>query len=739
MKMATTLAIPEVRPNDDALGAALRYAAAGFYVLPVLIATKHPGSVVGDRWQHQSSRDPDTIAAWFAGTSHGLALHMGRSGAVGFDVDRPENVPAGLVKAIEESAPPFQSTRTDVDGRGHYLFAMPSDRMLGNGTGRLCGSWGEIRGKNGILVVAPSVHEQGADGGRYAWQVVGPLPVLPAAVADLLGDTGGEVDAATDAQVQAFLDAHTNATRPKLLAVWTGLFTRKVAAGESRHQRMVSVLAGALKEARAGFLDARTAEEQLRSAFLTAVAEQPTGPKQSKARTGAPAVAEWNGILAWAVAQAKVAELDAVRLRTNKKVPDESARLAPIGQDPRSITLEDVIEATRKLHHVVDAGPTRFALAVAVSSVLEEEPLWGMNVGPPSSGKTVIQELLSGVADDQVDELTVAGLLTWSKGGKRGAPAKQIGLLPRIGERGFATIGDFSTILAGSDHNSRDQLFGDLRRVYDGSFSRNMDSPDGQPCRWAGRLTLLAAVTPEIDRYANYSDALGPRWLYIRTAAATTTDKKAAARMARRRHDAAEHRKVIRAAVAALVDRARSNVVAVDLSEDAHDDLDDAAVVACWGRASVPRQKFGKREVDGVVTVEEPPRLVRQLVTLTRCLVALGDSEQDAVDLARRCALDTVPAARRDCLIFLADGVQATVSEIARATRHHRDVIRRSLEDMQIVGLTTCPKREQLNFDQDDVQLRTVPAPWELHGEDGRLTMLVLGDHARAQKRARGG
>lgn len=354
-----------------------------------------------------------------------------------------------------------------------------------------------------------------------------------------------------------------------------------------------------------------------------------------------------------------------------------------------------------------------------------------MHVGPPASGKTVTQGLLGDVVDDQVDELTVAGLLTWSKGGKKGVAPRPVGLLPRIGASGFATIGDFSTILAGSDRNGRDQLFGDLRRVYDGSLSRNMDSHDGKPLRWTGRLTLLAAVTPEIDRYSSHGDALGPRWLYIRTGSVTVADKRQAARKARRRDSAGEERKTIRAAASALVATARDRVPSVDISDDAHDALEDAALVACWGRASVPRQTWGRREVDGVVVIEEPPRLVRQLVTLTRCLVAVGDTESAAVHLARRCALDTVPAARRDVLARLSDGEALTVSDLARATGHHRDVVRRALEDMQIVGVTSCPVREEAEVDQDDPYNRTQPAPWQLRGHDGELVGDVLTAHLR--------
>ena len=138
----TALSIPDIDPDADKLTAALAYAGAGWYVLPVLPSTKHPGSVVGKGWHTQSSRDPKVIAAWFAGTDHDIALHCGRSGAIVFDVDDPDKVPPVLAKHLATA--PFQSTRPDVPGRGHYLFLQPPGRTLGNKGGRLGGAWGEI-------------------------------------------------------------------------------------------------------------------------------------------------------------------------------------------------------------------------------------------------------------------------------------------------------------------------------------------------------------------------------------------------------------------------------------------------------------------------------------------------------------------------------------------------------------------------------------------------------------------
>jgi Bifunctional DNA primase/polymerase, N-terminal len=359
------LYVPGLDPDDDTIAAALKYAVAGWYVLPIRRnARKHPGSVVGSKWQDKSTREPEMIAAWFAGTDHGIALHVGRSGGLALDVDYPDRVPDVLRIAIRDHAPPHQSTRVDVPGRGHYLFAMPEGRTLGNGTGRLGGTWGQIRGLNGVVIVEPSLHDNADQGGRYAWATVGPVPLLPDPVAVLLDDASPAEDAATDVQVAAFLLEHTGGTRPELLPGWVTTFTRKVAAGESRHDRMVSVAAGAMKEARAGFIPARLAADTLHSVFVEAVGKPPTSKYQGPARNGAKARSEYAGILAWAVAQANAANLDAIRGRVDEKMP------APAVVDDGTGTIYDWFWNSRPiLRHVHDFARARRCSPWAVLGV----------------------------------------------------------------------------------------------------------------------------------------------------------------------------------------------------------------------------------------------------------------------------------------------------------------------------------------------------------------------------------
>ncbi len=333
-----TLTVPDIAPEDDTLTAALAYASAGWYLLPVERGSKKPGSIVGNNWHTKSSRDPKTIAAWFVGTDHGIALHVGRSGAVVLDVDTPNNLPAVILEALQVSPPPAQTTRTGDTRRAHYIYTQPAGRILGNGTGQLGGTWGEIRGLNGVIIVTPSLHADAANGGLYTWGRTGPVPPLPESLAALLHDSTNATDCATDTAVAAFITQHTTSSRPELLEGWQRLFAERAKAGESRHDRMLSVLTGALKEAATGHLAAGATITALRTDFITATTSEPVG-RQGHARKPAEAGDEFHGILSWAVAQANAADPIQTRerlARTQPTVgppPSRHLRVAPAGDE----------------------------------------------------------------------------------------------------------------------------------------------------------------------------------------------------------------------------------------------------------------------------------------------------------------------------------------------------------------------------------------------------------------------
>lgn len=184
--MKTPLWVPKLDPSETVLGAACAYAEAGWFVLPVDRGLKHAGSVLGRGWPEKSSRDSAVVRGWFQGTDYGVALHAGRSGCLAFDVDDPSALPPTLGEHLVAHTGPYQSTRQGSASRGHYLYLQPESRVHGNGRGLLQGTWGEVRGRNGILMAQPSPHSK--PGGNYFWLRTGIVPRLPDALdAALLG------------------------------------------------------------------------------------------------------------------------------------------------------------------------------------------------------------------------------------------------------------------------------------------------------------------------------------------------------------------------------------------------------------------------------------------------------------------------------------------------------------------------------------------------------------------------
>jgi hypothetical protein len=340
---------------------AIAYATAGFYVGPLRNGSKHPGSVLGDRWHAKTSRDPKVIAGWFAGTDYGLFLHVGRSGCVAVDVDDWAQVPDVLKAEIERAQPPYQSTRPDEEGRGHYLFAWPPGRVLGNSTGGLGKGWGEIRGLNGVIVVEPSRH---ASGGAYRWLRTGPVPVLGETVATLLPDGAPGQDAATDDALRAARQTYTGSAEPNLMAAPLALFSGLVEQGQSRHESAVVACCWLAREAAAGFYPLGEALDRLRATFVEAMGLGRGGARSLSLRA---AQGEFEGIAAWALGQV-----------TDDAVEQTRARAQSVGVGRGRIKLPKLImppEDAPALIRAADPGRRPLSLTPA-SDIAPEAVQW---------------------------------------------------------------------------------------------------------------------------------------------------------------------------------------------------------------------------------------------------------------------------------------------------------------------------------------------------------------------------
>jgi hypothetical protein len=327
--------IPRLADDIDLLGAALTLIKHGIYVLPVEPDSKRPAKILGFNWQSQSSIDPEQIIEWFTGTPYLLAIHVGRSGFVVFDVDEYDNLPIILIQEFNSNPGPWQSTREE-GLRGHRIYEQPEGRNFGNSLGRLkpgkdSPSWGEIRGANGIIVVEPSHHTKA--GGRYKWLEPGEVPVLSQNVANLLDDVNmdeANVRVATDAEVRLFFDKHIDNLNPQFLQPVVDAFGNESARG-SRHDALVRNLVWAMRDSKMGDFPAREAAMRIRELFLIVMGEE----------RGRFPKSEFMGALGFAIAQANLDDTEARKI-------ERAARLRRRDQEngwsKRSVTQKDIVE-----------------------------------------------------------------------------------------------------------------------------------------------------------------------------------------------------------------------------------------------------------------------------------------------------------------------------------------------------------------------------------------------------------
>ena len=193
-------------------------------------------------------------------------------GATVLDVDHPERLPESYSVKHTTITAPFQNTRRGEPERGHYIFLTPPGRTLATAPA----AYPRVGVRSAEPTASswpPRVHT--ATAAATAGIDTGAVPELPDEIAELLDDASEAAGAASDAEVQAFLDEYTKATRPEILAGWVKALGNHFAAGASRHDSTLTVLVGALKEARLGYFTPADAVDMIWPMFRDEVAKPP--------------------------------------------------------------------------------------------------------------------------------------------------------------------------------------------------------------------------------------------------------------------------------------------------------------------------------------------------------------------------------------------------------------------------------------------------------------------------------
>jgi hypothetical protein len=333
--------------------------------------------------------------------------------------------------------------------------------------------------------------------------------------------------------------------------------------------------------------------------------------------------------------------------------------------------------------------------AVASHRIVQYPPAWIMAIAPSGSIKTALLDTLQDLPSVHfVDEVTANTFLSGYTGRqdesekkkkRERKPRAPASFLHRLGPESILIVADFSTVLA-MDKRKRPVILAQLRRIYDGHFSREFGTGENlTESTWKGRLTLLAGVTPEVDKHFTLLQSLGERFVRVRWPRAGGVS--AGLRALRQQSSVAIQ---LRAAVRNLLLPIFSQkaISAPEIAPAFESCVAHMGEFVALARALVSRTRE-KHELDSQPAPEGNTRLPQELAQIGRgWAVVEGSPEvtEAGMQLIRRAAFDCIPPARCVALQAFISGRSPYSADVPRV------LVSRALEDLEMVGLAQKPQ-----------------------------------------------
>lgn len=173
-------------------------------------------------------------------------------------------------------------------------------------------------------------------------------------------------------------------------------------------------------------------------------------------------------------------------------------------------SFEALVESCSRRLHFTEGLESSLAvlLAINLSVSLGGNHLWAYLVGPPSSGKTTLADIMAASHPYCVSKSKFTGLFSGWKG-SRSDQGKDFGMVPKFNNRTLI-VKDWTTILA-LPPGQQEGLFSQLRDAYDGESDVSYLNGVGFNFRNI-RFSIIACVTDAIRGWNR--SALGERFLH---------------------------------------------------------------------------------------------------------------------------------------------------------------------------------------------------------------------------------
>jgi hypothetical protein len=309
---------------------------------------------------------------------------------------------------------------------------------------------------------------------------------------------------------------------------------------------------------------------------------------------------------------------------------------------------------------------------------LPGNPIYLALVSPPSSGKSVVIESLTGLKNVKpMAKLTPQTFISGfkKKSGKTG------GLLEELGgkEPWILTFKDFTTVLK-RHPTERDAIMADLREIYDGSYVGRYGT--GEETKWKGKIGLIVGCTGYWDQVVGQLSTLGERFILYRM---PSTDPEVTAEKSMREEDRTIEMEQALLGVMRTLDTIPT-IKAPSINYDVRMHLSSLCKFTAHLRTAVPRNLY-TREVVGMPELEGTGRIARQFSQLLRgitLLRGLDEPHDSEVRIIERVAIGSLPPTRLRILEDLPFGGE-TVRGMESRTNIPKTVLGRTLQDMALL------------------------------------------------------
>jgi hypothetical protein len=369
-------------------------------------------------------------------------------------------------------------------------------------------------------------------------------------------------------------------------------------------------------------------------------------------------------------------------------------------------TFEELENFVKENFLVADPGILRLVVAVIIANRLPGDPVWLFIISPPSGFKSEIIRAMDGIHGIyHLSSLTPKTLIS----GQQRSPGSETSLLMKVNPGTIFTFKDFTTILQ-MNYVQRDEIFSQLREVYDGQFKKTFGT--GLEVDWKGKIGFIAGVTEAVDIYQKMYSTLGERFLQYRM---TQPDRKSATRMGMANSDKIyDIRKQMNEKFKEHVDGINFPDVLPTIPNDWIDEIIDLSEFATLARSGSVVRDTKTHEIMHNFTAEMPVRFAKQLTLLAQAFLIMGLRDGDR-RILRKVALTSLPKNRIDIFAVLLrekSGIDFssktllgqetneidddesnadawTASNVALALGLSTSYARRNLEELTALGLLT--------------------------------------------------